>query len=173
MEGIMAITTREQGSHAQDSPESAVRSIGADECLLELHGRNDLGELVQHGRVRLHSADGSVVEISNPTREEWRDPEGFYHVRLFASLSDEMKQRHPDPIPDDATTVVHRRDFVEVDSELYGGEVFDIDGTGAKPWQSLVLRHIRKIELVVPRDDEELHRHLGAVSAQAVFGQNK
>lgn len=171
----MAITMRGQESHAENSPESDVRNIGADERLLELHGRKDLGELVQHGRVRLYSADGSVVEISNPTREEWRDPEGFYHVRLVASLSDKMKQRHPDPIPDDATTVVHHRDFVEIDSELYSGEVFDIDGTGAKPWQSLILRNICKIELVVSRDrdDEELHRYLGAVSTQGGTSQNR
>lgn len=159
----MASTSRKLESSAENPPESDVRSIGTDERLLELHGRNDLGELVQRGRVRLHSADGSVIEISNPTREEWRDPDGFYHVRLVATLSDEMKRRHPDPIPDDATTMVHYRDYVEVDSELYSGEVFDIDGTGARPWQSLVLRNIRKIELVVPRGDEDLPRHLGAV----------
>lgn len=146
----MKTPIREKESDVRNPQGPDVRSMRAGERPRGLPRRDDLGELVQRGRVRLHSTDGSVIEISNPTREEWRDPEGFYHVKLVASLSDEMKQRHPHPIPEDATTVVYRRELVEPGSKLYSGTVFEIDGTGVQPWQSLVLRSIREVELVVP-----------------------
>jgi hypothetical protein len=119
---------------------------GSSERVLRLDGRQDIGGLVHRGRVCLHDEDGSVIELWDP---ESTDVEKVYRVKVSATLSKKMKERYPEPFPEEATTLTWQGDFVDAGSELYGMQGFEIHGW-CRPVSWLVFRCIESIRLIVP-----------------------
>jgi len=166
----IVVTDRALGDAEERGP--GIRSVGEHEIVIDVSGRkNNLGELVHHGRVRLYAQDGSIAEISHPTREAWRDPEGWYHVQLSVKLADVPRPPgfHSGPLPEGAQTPITSRDIVQVGSELFGGVVFDSSariGYGLGPvFSDIVLRDIQRVEIVVPRASSvEVRRLIGRVA---------
>jgi hypothetical protein len=162
----MTETMAKAETHAnpESAAEAKIRPLSEDEQAIDMSDRkNNLGQLVHYGRVRLHAEDGSVVEISDPRREAWRDPEASFHVKLDAWLSDELKERHG-LIPDGARTRIYDGSVIEVASELHDWMLFKCSGRisyGLGPsFSDFVLRDICKVELVVSGDSRDTIRGL-------------
>lgn len=136
--------------------------------VLELAGCQSIGELVQHGRVRLHGQDGSSVDLWDPRPR--RPSKTLLTVRFAANLSEAMKKRYPQPLPQEATTTTYLGDAIEIGSEIFGGRCFEIDDW--RPTTFLTLRDISRIELIVARAQKDAAIHaLGAEAVRAVTQQ--
>jgi hypothetical protein len=104
--------------------------------------------------VALHDEDGSVVELWGP---EATEDEKIYRVKVRAQLSERMKERYPEPFPEQATTLTWQGDYVDVGSELYGKQGFEIDGWGQSGhW--LLLPHVATVRLITESNNPEGHK---------------
>jgi hypothetical protein len=144
MDGFeQSITGRVMGDGT--APAGATENTDSNVRVVPLAGRQDISGLVHRGRVCLYDESGSIVELWGP---EATEDNTIYRVKVCVKLSDAMKERYPDSFPQEGTTLTWQGDFVDVGSELYRRQGFEIDvWGGSRHW--LVLPCVKDVQLVI------------------------
>lgn len=173
---VTIMSERNNEQYRSGEPASAEQQLPSEALRrLELSGCQNIVELLRYGRVRLSGEDGATVELWEPEEVEG----GGHRVKLDVSFSDGMRDRYPEPLPPNPTSIVHNPRFIEPGSRNYGGVSLEVEGWGLygpdgrrarHNSRRFVLRDVTKVELMVPADTVESpsDRALGAGALRAI-----